>query len=124
MGGAPGIAPPPSTITTGTGPVAFFGVLKVAWRSTLIDGSAELSTCPMSCFVTTGTLPNVSSMVLNTRHVTFGNTFGRRPYTSRSNSSMISARRALHCAGVVTFEPLFITSGSGSVGYGVAFASS
>jgi hypothetical protein len=66
--------------------------------------------------VRTGTLPKFSSTVPFTSQVTLGMFFGRRPYTSRSNSSTISARRAFHCAADVTFVPLFITSGSGNFG--------
>jgi hypothetical protein len=36
--------------------------------------------------------------LLTTSHFTAGMFFGTRPYTSRSNSSLISARRFVHCA--------------------------
>lgn len=38
-------------MTTGTGPFAFAGVLKLAWISMVICGHAALSTCPTSFFV-------------------------------------------------------------------------
>ena len=71
--------PPPNSMITGTGPFAFAGVVSVNWMSTSICGYAELSTCPTSFFVTTGTSPSVPFVVLVTSHVTFGVSFGRRP---------------------------------------------
>jgi hypothetical protein len=98
VGTPAGAAPPPPNIrTTGTGPVASFGVLSVARIVTFNSGYAELSTRPTSCFVTTAMLPVLPSVVPATVQVTFGIFFGRRPYTSRSNNSTISARRFRHC---------------------------
>ena len=51
-----------------------------------------------------------------TDQVTFGTSFGMRPTTSRSKSSMISLRRVSHCALVVTLVPFFSTISSGSFG--------
>src|SRR5262249_47633580 len=81
VGGTPSgnVPPPPNMRTTGTGPVAFFGVLRVARIVMFSVGYPELSTRPMSCFVTTGTLPALPSVVPATVHVTFGIFFGRRP---------------------------------------------
>src|SRR6266566_7109124 len=62
-------------------------------------------------------------LVLVTSQVTLGTFFGTRPYTSRSKSSWISARRAFHCLTVVTLLPFFIVMSSGS-GYLFAVASS
>ena len=93
--------------------------------STLIAGQAELSTWPTSFLVTTGKSPTFSCVVLTTSHVTFGAFAGTRPYTSRSKCSTISGRRSFHhISADVTCSPSSVTSGSGSVGYGFAFASS
>ena len=46
-----------SSIITGTGPAAFAGVPTTRSISTLIAGSTESSTCPLSRFVTTGSRP-------------------------------------------------------------------
>src|SRR5258707_7786310 len=58
-------------IITGTEPFAFRGVTSVISTSTLIDGYAELSTCPTNCFSTTGKTPAFESVVLFTAQVTF-----------------------------------------------------
>ena len=57
---------------TGTGPVAFAGVVSVNWMSTVTSGYDELSTWPTSRFVTTGTSPTFSFSVSVTSHFTFG----------------------------------------------------
>jgi hypothetical protein len=122
--------PPPNCMMIGTGPVAFAGVTSVMPMLTVMAGYEELSTRPISCLVITGTSligcgapppnppPPIGSpvSVLTTSHVTAGVFLGTRPYTSRSKSSLISARRAFHCAAVVTRRPLFMTSGSGRSG--------
>src|SRR5262245_37779501 len=81
VGGTPsGSVPPPLNMrTTGTGPVAFFGVLSVAMIVTFNSGYAELSTRPTSCFVTIGTSPVLPSVVRATLQLTFGIFLGRRP---------------------------------------------
>src|SRR5688500_15543365 len=71
-GPAPGLRPNPNSVMTGTGPDAFAGVVSVNWTSTVICGYEELSTCPTSCFVITGTSPLMSVMVLVTSLFTFG----------------------------------------------------
>ena len=130
--------PPPNCMTIGTRPVALAGVTTVNPMLTVIAGYDELSTRPISCFVITATSligceapppnppPPIGSPVslLTTSHLTAGMFLGTRPYTSRSKSSLISARRAFHCDAVVTRVPFSITSGSGSSGYGLAVASS
>src|SRR6185437_9718849 len=99
---------PPNIINTGTGSLAFAGVTSVIWISTLIDGQAELSTCPTSCFATTGTSPTTRSTAwVVIAQITFGAFFVTRPITSRSKSSTIAGRRCFHhISGVVTFFPL------------------
>ena len=98
----------PNMIITGTGPFAFAGVTSVISMSTLIDGHAELSACPTSCFSTTGKTPAFESLVLFTAQVTLGTLGGTRPSTSRSKSSTISGRRCCHhCSADVTFLPVF-----------------
>src|SRR5437879_8769493 len=111
-------------IITGTGPFAFRGVTSVISTSTLIDGYAELSTCPTNCFSTTGKTPAFESVVFFTAQVTLRALGGMRPTTSRSKSSTISGRRRFHhCSADVTFCPLFNVSASGRSPYGFAFAS-
>src|SRR5215469_4924329 len=80
-GGPPraGPNPPPKTMITGTGPFALAGVLRDSWISTVISGSAELSTCPTRVFVMIGTSPTISLTVLVTSHFTFGTFLGTRP---------------------------------------------
>jgi hypothetical protein len=88
-------------------------------------GYDELSTCPTSLFVIAGMPPTISRVALATFQFTLGVCFGTRPYISRSKSSKISGRRLFHqTLAVVTFSPLDNTSGSGSVGCGLAFDSS
>ncbi len=112
-------------IITGTGPFAFRGVTSVISMSTLIDGYAELSTCPTNFFSTTGKTPAFESLVLFTAQVTLGTLGGMRPTTSRSKSSTISGRRCFHhCSADVTFCPFFNVSASGRSPYRFAFASS
>ena len=55
-----------------------------------------------------------------TVHVTFGTRAGMRPYTSRSNPSMISRRRRCHIRAFVTRRPSFMRSTSGSDVNGLA----
>src|SRR5258706_11271651 len=70
---------PPNIISTGTGPLAFAGVTSVIWISTLIDGQAELSTCPTSCLATTGSSPTTRSTAwVVIVQVTLGTFFGTR----------------------------------------------
>ena len=69
----------PNSIMTGTGPVAFAGVVSVISISTVIAGYFELSTWPTSFFVVTGTPPTVSGAVLVTSHFTGGTSFGTLP---------------------------------------------
>jgi hypothetical protein len=84
-GTAPAAAPrPPNPAVpndriTGTGPVAFAGVLTDARMLTVSVGYDELSTLPTSCFVMMGTSPFISRVVLNTSHVTLGVCLGVRP---------------------------------------------
>ena len=68
----------PKCSITGTGP-ALAGVVSVNWISTLTGGYDELSTCPRSCFVTTGTPALVSVVVPVTSQTTFGTFLGTRP---------------------------------------------
>src|SRR5690242_18385191 len=115
---------PPNIISTGTGSLAFAGVTSVIWISTLMVGQAELSTCPTSCFATTGISPTTRSTAwVVIVQFTFGTFFGTRPKTSRSKFSTISGRGCFHrIPGVVTFCPFFRVSGSGGSGYGLALA--
>src|ERR1017187_7611725 len=126
--GRPGPAgrfPKPNSMITGTGPLALAGVVNVNSMLTVIAGYAELSTWPTIFLVTTGTSPFFSCVVPVTSQTTLGATLGTRPQTSRSKSSAISGRRLLHqTLADFTFLPFFSTSGSGSFGYGLAFASS
>src|ERR1700676_296609 len=85
-GGGPPRPPPrppnpvkPNSMITGTGPVALAGVVSVNWMSTVICGYEELSTCPTSFFVITGTSPFVSLLVSVTSHFTAGVCLGTLP---------------------------------------------
>ena len=119
------LRPPPNIIITGTGPLASAGVTSVIWMSTVMPGYAELSTWPTSTLPMVGLSPTMPLAVSVTVHVTFGTDFGTRPSTSRSKSSTISGRRCLfHMSADVTFRPFFSVSGSGSIGNGLASASS
>ncbi len=69
----------PSSMMTGTGPLASAGVVSVRSMFTVISGSAELSTCPTSVFVITGTSPFFSCTVLTTSQLTLGRFAGMRP---------------------------------------------
>src|SRR5207253_10469998 len=69
----------PNSIITGKGPFTLAGVVKVNWMSTLMSGYAELSMCPTSCFVITGSSPFLSSIVPVTSHVTLGVALGTLP---------------------------------------------
>ena len=69
----------PNSMITGTGPLALAGVLRVRSISTLISGSMELSTWPLSCFVITATSPFFSWVVLTTSQVTLVRFAGTRP---------------------------------------------
>src|SRR3954470_10949659 len=101
------------------------GTVTLAWMLTESCGEAELSTWPTTVRVMVGPPPLAPRVVAVTSHVTGGTFGGMRPYTSRSKSSRISARRAGHCAAVVTFVPSFIFSTSGIVSaYRLALASS
>src|SRR5690242_20693444 len=72
-GGAPGGGPPRpprgppneklNIMSTGTGPLACFGVVTVSGILTSMEGQDELSTIPWTCFSTTGTSPIVDSLV-------------------------------------------------------------
>src|SRR5262245_42150 len=109
---------PPNIINTGTRPLAFDGVTSVIWTSTLIEGQAELSTCPTKCFALTGISPTTRSTAwVVISHVTLGTFWGTRPMTSRSKSSTISGRRLFHhVSGLVTFFPFRNVSASGRSG--------
>ncbi len=72
-----GRGPKPNSIITGTGPVAFAGVVSVSWMSTVTCGYEELSTWPTSFLVTTGTSPTTSSARPVTSHRTLGVRGGR-----------------------------------------------
>ena len=69
----------PNSIITGTGPLASAGVVSVSWISTVMCGSAELSTWPTSFLVMTATSPFFSCVVLTTSHLTLGSFCGTRP---------------------------------------------
>ena len=101
-------------IISGTRPFASSGTTTVSGMSTTIDVSPELSACPTSCFAITRRPPTRPVSVAVTVHVTFGTRAGTRPYTSRSNPSMISRRRCCHIRAFVTRRPSFIRSTSGS----------
>src|SRR4029077_18588599 len=75
----PGNPPNPNSSIPGTGPRASAGVLSDNRMSTVICGYPELSTCPISFFVITGTSPLFSRTVSVTSHVTFGVILGTRP---------------------------------------------
>ena len=121
--GGPKPKPLNSTIV-GTGlPAA--GVVTLACTSTVMDGVAVLSTWPIIVRVTVATPATVPGVVAVTVQVIGGTLAGMRPYTSRSNSSAISARRAGHCAAVVTGVPSARLSTSGiDAAYRLAWASS
>ena len=89
--------PPRNMIITGTGPFASAGSTSVIGMSTAMDGYAELSTWPTSCLPTTRRPPTRAGVGRRRPSTsTFGTFFGMRPYTSRSKSSTISARRRAH----------------------------
>jgi len=75
----PGRRPKPNSIITGTGPAVPAGVVSVNWMSTVISGYDALSTCPTSCFWTTGTSPVFSRVVPVTSQRTRGTSAGTRP---------------------------------------------
>ncbi len=111
-------------IRTGIGPLAPAGLISIIGISTVIAGSAELSTWPTTLVAVTGTGPTFSASEAVTVQLTPGAPTGTRPRTSRSKPSTISARRLGHIAGVVTRRPSFMTRGSGQSGKGLALASS
>src|ERR1700686_3528131 len=85
-------------------------------------GYSELSTSPIRSLAITGVKPSVSWSTVFTVHDTFGTFWGTRPYTYFENISSNSGRLSFHhISAVVTFWPLFSTSGSGIVGNGSAF---
>src|SRR5215210_3215537 len=67
--------PNPNSMITGTGPLASAGVVRVSWMSTVTAGYDELSTCPTSRLVTTGTSPTVCLAGAVACHVTGGGAF-------------------------------------------------
>src|SRR5437868_2440121 len=70
---------PPNIISTGIFPLVSLGVVNVKTIFTSIDGQAELSTTPCSCFSTIGTSPTIVSRVSSNFQVTGGTFFGIRP---------------------------------------------
>src|SRR5882757_9466748 len=94
---------------TGTGPEALAGRISVKEMFTVMAGHAELSTFPISRFVTLGTVgagprpppkpprpPGAGAFAGAGSQVTLGRSLGTRPYTSASKYSTISGRRSFH----------------------------